>query len=71
MSLRVRHRRGCPKGSPGESSPTQRAMEEIFAFLKEKKLVSAVGTVYDSGQIKEAAAARDEGRVNGKSVVTV
>ena len=46
-------------------------MEEIFAFLKEKKLVSAVGNVYDSGQIKEAAAARDVVRVNGKSVVTV
>lgn len=71
MSLRVRHRRGCPKGSPGETFPTQRAMEEIFALLKEKKLVPAVGTVYDSGQIKEAAAARDEGQVNGKIVVTV
>jgi len=51
--------------------PTQRIMDEIFAFLREKGLVPAVGAVYDFAQIKEAVTAQDEGRVNGKIVVTV
>jgi len=51
--------------------PTLRIMDGIFAFLREKELAPAVGKVYDFGQIKEAVTAQDEGRVNGKIVVTV
>ncbi len=51
--------------------PTQQIMDGIFAFMKEKKLQPAVGRVYGFDSIREAAAAQDEGRVNGKIVVRV
>ena len=51
--------------------PTQQVMDEIFTFLREKKLVPAVGKVYDFHHIKEAVTVQDEGGVNGKIVVTV
>ena len=49
--------------------PTQQIMDEIFAFLKEKQLTPTVGKIFDFAQIREAAAAQDEGKVNGKIVV--
>ena len=51
--------------------PTQQIMDEIFAFLKEKQLTPTVGNVFDFVQIREAVAAQDEGKVNGKIVVRV
>jgi len=51
--------------------PTQQIMDEIFAFLKEKQLVPTVGKVFDFAQIRDAVAAQDEGKVNGKIVVRV
>ena len=51
--------------------PTQRTMDGIFTFMREKRLVPAVGNVYDFERIAKAAAAQDEGRVNGKIVVRV
>jgi len=49
--------------------PTQQVMDEIFAFLKEKKLVPVSGRAFDFENIREAVTAQDEGRVNGKIVV--
>ncbi len=51
--------------------PTQQIMDEIFAFLREKQLTPTVGNVFDFAQIREAVAAQDEGKVNGKIVVKV
>ncbi|MBE6989147.1 MAG: Zn-dependent oxidoreductase [Ruminococcaceae bacterium] len=51
--------------------PTQTIMDEIFAFLREKRLVPAVGRVYDLEEIPCAAAAQDAGGVNGKIVIRV
>lgn len=51
--------------------PTQQIMDELFAFLKEKQLVPTIGNVFDFAQIREAVAAQDEGKVNGKIVVRV
>ena len=51
--------------------PTQQIMDEIFAFLREKQLTPTVGNVFDFAQIREAVAAQDEGKVNGKIVVRV
>ena len=51
--------------------PTQQIMNGIFAFLKEKQLVPTIGKVFDFTQIREAVAAQDEGKVNGKIVVRV
>ena len=44
-------------------------MDEIFVFLKEKKLVPVNGKVFDFENVREAVTAQDEGRVNGKIVV--
>lgn len=51
--------------------PTQQIMDEIFAFLKIKNLVPACGQVYNFENIRDAVAAQDEGKVNGKIVVRV
>lgn len=51
--------------------PTQRIMDEIFAFLKEKKLVPVSGKVFDFENIRAAVTAQDEGKVNGKIIVRV
>lgn len=49
--------------------PTQQVIDEIFAFLNEKKLVPVSGKVFDFENVREAVTAQDEGRVNGKTVV--
>lgn len=49
--------------------PTQQIMEEIFAFLKEHRLVPVSGKVFDFANIRDAILAQDEGGVNGKIVV--
>ena len=51
--------------------PTQQIMDEIFAFLNEKKLVPASGKVFGFDEIREAVIAQDEGKVNGKIVIRV
>ena len=51
--------------------PTQQIMDEIFGFLSKKNLVPASGQVYNFENIRDAAAAQDEGKVNGKIVVRV
>ena len=51
--------------------PTQQIMDEIFAFLNKKNLVPVCGQVYNFENIRDAVAAQDEGKVNGKIVVKV
>ena len=51
--------------------PTQQVIDEIFAFLNEKKMVPVSGKVFDFENIREALTAQDEGTVNGKIVVKV
>ena len=51
--------------------PTQQIMDEIFAFLNKKNLVPVCGQVYDFENIRDAVAAQDEEKVNGKIVVRV
>lgn len=51
--------------------PTQQIMDEIFAFLNDKKLVPVSGKEFDFENIREAIIAQDEGSVNGKIVVKV
>ena len=51
--------------------PTQQVMDEIFAFLNEKKLVPVSGKVFGFDEIREAVIAQDEGKVNGKIVIRV
>ncbi len=49
--------------------PSQQVMDEIFAFLNEKKLVPISGKVFCFDRIREAIEAQDAGKVNGKIVV--
>lgn len=49
--------------------PTQKFMDEIFAFLNEKKLLPIAGEVFRFDRIREAIEAQDTGKVNGKIVV--
>jgi NADPH2:quinone reductase len=51
--------------------PTQRVIDDIFAFLKENRLVPVSGRVFPFEDIQGAAAAQDEGSVDGKIVVRV
>ena len=51
--------------------PTQQIMDEIFAFLNKKDLVPVCGQVYNFENIRDAVAAQDEGKVNGKIVVRI
>ena len=51
--------------------PNQQVIDEIFAFLDEKKLVPVSGKTFDFANIREALTAQDEGKVNGKIVVRV
>ena len=49
--------------------PTQRTVNEIFAFLNEHKLEPCFGECYDFEHIRDACIALDSGKVNGKIVV--
>ena len=51
--------------------PTQQVIDEIFAFLNEKKLVPVSGKVFGFDEIREAVIAQDEDKVNGKIIVRV
>ena len=45
--------------------------DEIFVFLKEKKLVPAAGKVFCFDHVRDAIEAQDTGKVNGKIVVVM
>ncbi len=49
--------------------PTQQVIDEIFALLKEKKLVPAAAKAFSFDHITDALVAQDAGKVNGKIVV--
>lgn len=49
--------------------PTQKIVDEMFAFFNEKKLVPISGKVFDFADIREAVTEQDTGGVNGKIVV--
>lgn len=49
--------------------PTQQVIDELFAFLNEKRVIPVSGKVFDFENIRNAVAAQDEGGVNGKIVV--
>ncbi len=51
--------------------PTQQVMDEIFAFLNEKKLLPTAGEVFRFDHIRDAIEAQDTGKVNGKIVVVM
>ncbi len=49
--------------------PTQNVMNEIFAFINEKKLIPQAGKIFAFDEIRTALAAQDRGGVNGKIIV--
>ena len=49
--------------------PTQRVIDEIFAFLNEKKLTPKYGKVFGFENVKDAICSQDNGSVDGKIVV--
>lgn len=49
--------------------PTQQVMDDIFAYLNEKKLVPVSGRAFDFEHIRDAGTAQDKGSINGKIVV--
>ncbi len=49
--------------------PTQTVIDEIFAFLNEKKLKPEHGKVFNFENVKEAICSQDNGSVDGKIVV--
>ena len=49
--------------------PTQKVIDEIFAFISEKKLAPKYGKVFDFENIKDAISSQDNGSVDGKIVV--
>ena len=51
--------------------PTQKVMDDIFAFIDRNKLKPCIGASYGFGDIREACMALDGGKVNGKIVVEV
>ena len=51
--------------------PTQKIMTGIFTFLSNHKLTPVIGKVFDFDDMKDAIAAQDSGRINGKIVVKV
>jgi NADPH:quinone reductase-like Zn-dependent oxidoreductase len=51
--------------------PTQEIVNEMFGFLKEKKLIPVSGKVFSFEQIKDAVLAQESGSVNGKIIVEI
>lgn len=51
--------------------PSQRVIDDIFAFLGEKQLTPDCGRVFDFARVRDAITAQDAGGVNGKIVVRV
>lgn len=53
------------------NSPTQRAIDDLFGFLKAHELSPLCSRVYDFERIGEACQAMDAGGINGKIVISV
>ena len=53
------------------NSPTQKSIDEIFDFLKAYDLKPCIGAVYSFKNIRQACMDMDDGKVNGKIVVTM
>jgi NADPH:quinone reductase-like Zn-dependent oxidoreductase len=51
--------------------PTEKVMQNIFAFLDENNLKPYIGKVYDFENIKQACIDMDNKKINGKIVVTI
>ena len=49
--------------------PTQKVIDEIFAFLDDKKLKPKYGKVFDFENVKDAIFSQDNGSIDGKIVV--
>ena len=49
--------------------PTQKVIDDIFAFLNEKKMKPEYGRIFDFENIKDAIFSQDNGSVDGKIVV--
>ena len=51
--------------------PTRTVMQDIFRFMDEHQLKPLIGATYDFENIRDACIALDDGKVNGKIVVSV
>lgn len=51
--------------------PTQKTIDDIFAFLNNYKMIPCVGKTYDFAEIAKACEDMDSGKVNGKIVIKV
>ncbi len=51
--------------------PTQSVMDSIFRFIRDKAIKPSFGAEFGFDAIKQACIALDEGKINGKAVVTV
>ncbi len=53
------------------NTPTQKIIDDIFNFIREKNLTPRIGKVFDFKNLRDALIAQDSGSVNGKIVVKV
>lgn len=53
------------------NAPTQKAIDDIFAFLNNHSLTPCMGKKYDFSEIAKACEDMDSGKVNGKIVIQV
>lgn len=53
------------------NDPTQNVVDELFAFLFEKKLTPKYGKAFGFENIKDAVLSQDRGCVDGKIVVVL
>lgn len=53
------------------NTPTQRVVDEIFAFMNAHDLRPRIGKIFDFDDLRGALIAQDTGRVNGKIVVRI
>lgn len=53
------------------SYPTQRVMDEVFAFIRRRGITPPVWKAFDFDRVRDAFPARESGRVNGKTVACV
>lgn len=51
--------------------PTQKVIDEMFAFLHQHRVNPGIGKAYQFDQLPEACMDIDTGRINGKAVVTL
>lgn len=51
--------------------PTQKTIDDIFAFLNDHSLTPCIGKTYDFSEIAKACEDMDNGKVNGKIIIYV